>query len=63
MRFAVHSSEVSANKARVPVRFADGHGEKWVTYVLTREGGAWRVAELFFEKGESLTHLLSQVRD
>ena len=57
-RFAVAAARVRGQRARVVVRFADGWGERLVTYELVREAGQWRLNDLDFGSGGRLSQLL-----
>lgn len=59
-RFAVGPARMQHNRARVPVRFADGWSQRTVIYELAREAGAWRVDDLEYGSGGRLGALLRQ---
>jgi hypothetical protein len=54
-RFSVRLATVSGDAATVPVHFTDGRRTRVVRYVLRRERGAWRVDDLRYDRGETLS--------
>jgi len=58
LRFAVGKAKMVRGAAQVPVRFADGVRDRVVTYILTRDGAAWKVDDLHYEDGADLARLL-----
>lgn len=57
-RFSVALGIVRGEAAAVPVRITFQRRSRVVTYVLRRDGGAWRVDDLRFERRGTLTRLL-----
>ncbi len=59
-RFAVGAATVAEGTATVPVRLADAHRERTVTYILVDHGDGWRVDEVVAEDGTHLSDLLAE---
>ena len=54
-RFSVGAAEVRGDVATVPVRFTDGRRVRTVHYLLRRQRSGWRVDDLRYENGETLS--------
>ncbi len=57
-RFTVGAGQPSGARMLVPVRFFDGIRRYTVTYVLRRERGSWRIADIRDRQGTSLLRML-----
>lgn len=58
--FSVREASIDGARARVPVRYDDGHRSRLVHFVLAREAGAWHVDDLAYEYGGSLREALAE---
>lgn len=58
--FSVRETRMEADVARVPVRFDDGHRTRQIEFELRKDAGAWRVSELRYEDGSTLTQVLAR---
>lgn len=57
-RFSVGRATLQADRALVPVHFADGYSQRRVVYRLVRESAGWRVDDLRYAHGPALSALL-----
>lgn len=57
-RFIVGKAKVSGDRTLIPVRFSDAFRDRTIVYVLLREKGNWRLDDLRYEDGDSLTGLI-----
>jgi hypothetical protein len=57
--FSVREATVDGTLARVPVRFDDGHRTRAIQFELVRETEGWRVLDLRYEDGSTLTEALA----
>lgn len=58
-RFAVGAENKATPAADVPVQFAQAGGDMPVTFLMRKEADKWRIDDVRFEDGESLTGLLA----
>lgn len=58
-RFSVGAAATTANSSTVRVKFSDAHYTENVTFLLTKEGGAWRVDDVRYNDNSTLRTLLS----
>lgn len=56
-RFAVRKGETADGVMSVPVDFADGYSARRVVYRLARGAGGWRIDDLVYSDGSTLTEI------
>jgi hypothetical protein len=57
--FAIEPAQVRGNEAEVHVTFSNSGAKKTFTFLLTNEGGNWRIGDILYGDGSQLFQMLS----
>ncbi len=57
-RFTVGNAKESGDQTLIPIRFSDAFRDRTIVYVLLHEKGNWKLDDVRYEDGDTLTNLV-----
>jgi hypothetical protein len=61
--FSIGRAKIEGAKASVPVSFTNA-GERYkITYLLDKENGAWKIADMKYRNGDTMLKFFKETRD